>query len=68
VKIRAHPKVEMPTTQDDATRLTRSRRRTAAARARPKRRSSAKVDKPRGHEPIWAQTDRYVGKILHIRR
>jgi mannose-6-phosphate isomerase len=25
------------------------------------------VDKPWGHEFIWAKTDRYVGKILHIR-
>src|SRR5436190_9010464 len=26
-----------------------------------------KVPKPWGHETIWAQTDRYVGKILHIK-
>ena len=25
------------------------------------------VAKPWGHELIWAKTDRYVGKILHIR-
>ena len=25
-----------------------------------------KVDKPWGHEVIWAETDNYVGKILHI--
>ena len=25
------------------------------------------VQKPWGHETIWAHTDRYVGKILHIR-
>ena len=25
-----------------------------------------KVDKPWGHEIIWAETDDYVGKILHI--
>ena len=25
------------------------------------------VDKPWGHELIWASTDRYVGKILHIK-
>ena len=25
------------------------------------------VDKPWGHEFLWARTDRYVGKILHIR-
>jgi mannose-6-phosphate isomerase-like protein (cupin superfamily) len=26
------------------------------------------VDKPWGHELIWASTDRYVGKILHIKK
>lgn len=26
------------------------------------------IDKPWGHELVWAHTDRYVGKILHIRR
>lgn len=26
-----------------------------------------RVDKPWGHEIIWAHTDRYVGKVLHIR-
>ncbi|MDT8340738.1 MAG: cupin domain-containing protein [Longimicrobiales bacterium] len=26
-----------------------------------------RVEKPWGHEIIWAETDRYVGKILHIR-
>jgi len=25
-----------------------------------------RVDKPWGHELIWADTDRYVGKILHV--
>ena len=25
------------------------------------------VDKPWGHELIWALTDRYVGKILHVK-
>jgi len=25
-----------------------------------------RVQKPWGHELIWAQTDRYVGKVLHI--
>lgn len=25
------------------------------------------VEKPWGHERIWAHTDRYVGKILHIK-
>jgi mannose-6-phosphate isomerase len=26
------------------------------------------VPKPWGHELIWAVTDRYVGKILHVKR
>ena len=26
-----------------------------------------RVEKPWGYELIWAETDRYVGKILHIR-
>jgi mannose-6-phosphate isomerase-like protein (cupin superfamily) len=26
------------------------------------------VDKPWGHELIWAHTDRYVGKILHVKK
>ena len=25
-----------------------------------------KIDKPWGHEIIWAETGDYVGKILHI--
>ena len=29
--------------------------------------TSTIVDKPWGHELIWARTDRYVGKILHVR-
>jgi len=29
--------------------------------------SSSVIGKPWGHELIWASTDRYVGKILHIR-
>lgn len=28
---------------------------------------SRRVPKPWGHELIWAETDRYVGKILHIK-
>jgi mannose-6-phosphate isomerase len=28
--------------------------------------AARRVDKPWGHELIWAQTDRYVGKILLI--
>jgi mannose-6-phosphate isomerase len=26
-----------------------------------------RVDKPWGHELVWAETGRYVGKILHVR-
>jgi len=26
-----------------------------------------RVDKPWGHELVWARTDRYVGKILHVK-
>ena len=26
-----------------------------------------KIEKPWGHELIWAQTERYVGKILHVK-
>jgi mannose-6-phosphate isomerase len=28
---------------------------------------STTIDKPWGHELIWARTDRYVGKILHVK-
>lgn len=31
-------------------------------------RHSTRVDKPWGYELIWAHTDKYVGKILHIRK
>lgn len=29
-------------------------------------RAGERIEKPWGHELIWAHTDRYVGKILHI--
>jgi quercetin dioxygenase-like cupin family protein len=29
--------------------------------------STRKVEKPWGHEIIWAETPKYVGKILHIK-
>ena len=35
-------------------------------RARSSRVDVITVPKPWGHETIWAHTDRYVGKILHI--
>lgn len=28
---------------------------------------SKRVDKPWGHEVWWAHTDRYVGKLLHVK-
>ena len=37
-----------------------------AKKAGPGRVKIATVPKPWGHETIWALTDRYVGKILHI--
>ena len=30
--------------------------------------SAKRVEKPWGYELIWAHTDRYVGKVLHIRK
>jgi mannose-6-phosphate isomerase len=30
--------------------------------------SARKVEKPWGYELIWAHTERYVGKILHIKK
>lgn len=30
--------------------------------------SIQRVDKPWGYELIWARTDRYIGKLLHIRK
>jgi mannose-6-phosphate isomerase len=32
------------------------------------RADSQHVEKPWGHETIWARTERYVGKVLHVRR
>ena len=32
----------------------------------PHRFAPTRVDKPWGYEILWARTDRYVGKILHI--
>ena len=29
--------------------------------------SARRVDKPWGHELIWAESEHYVGKILHVR-
>ena len=40
--------------------------RSGASKPGPGRVKVVKVSKPWGHETIWAQSDRYVGKILHI--
>ena len=60
----------MPTTRirRRPARSTAERAGTARRAAPPRRRSECRrVDKPWGHELIWAKTDRYVGKILHIK-
>ena len=31
------------------------------------RKDVERVEKPWGHELIWANTDRYVGKVLHVK-
>ena len=30
--------------------------------------SPRRVEKPWGHEIIWAHTERYVGKVLHVKK
>jgi mannose-6-phosphate isomerase len=51
-----------------AKRATKSRTATkrGAARSKSGRVGVTHVPKPWGHETIWALSDRYVGKILHI--
>jgi mannose-6-phosphate isomerase len=44
----------------------RSAAKRRAARPRSGRVGVTRVPKPWGHETIWAQSERYVGKILHI--
>jgi quercetin dioxygenase-like cupin family protein len=39
---------------------------TSAAMAEAKLSSARRVEKPWGHEIIWAETPKYVGKVLHI--
>jgi mannose-6-phosphate isomerase len=50
------------------TKNTRSKTATKRRVARPKsgRGTVTHVPKPWGHETIWAHSERYVGKILHI--
>jgi mannose-6-phosphate isomerase len=51
-----------------AGKTAKSRANATLRAARPKsgRATVRHVPKPWGHETIWAQTERYVGKILHI--
>jgi len=44
----------------------RSAAKRRAVRPRSGRVGVTRVPKPWGHETIWAQSERYVGKILHI--
>ncbi len=47
-------------------KVSRAPRKAAAAKPGSGRVKVVKVPKPWGHETIWAQSERYVGKILHI--
>jgi len=51
-----------------AGKATKSRSTTKRSAVRPRsgRELVIHVPKPWGHETIWARSDRYVGKILHI--
>jgi quercetin dioxygenase-like cupin family protein len=49
-----------------ATRIKRKKPAKKSAPARSGRVPITHVPKPWGHEKIWALSDRYVGKILHI--
>jgi mannose-6-phosphate isomerase len=46
--------------------LSRSSAKKPTASVRAGRVDVVRVSKPWGHETIWARSDRYVGKILHI--
>jgi mannose-6-phosphate isomerase len=52
--------------KDTKTRKILRRPATADSRSVSGRVKVVKVSKPWGHETIWALSDRYVGKILHI--
>jgi mannose-6-phosphate isomerase len=57
----------MPKKKDrKAIKVSRSVAGGAASKPKSGRVKVVKVAKPWGHETIWAQSDRYVGKILHI--
>jgi mannose-6-phosphate isomerase len=49
-----------------ARKTARARVKVATAGPASGRVKVVRVPKPWGHETIWAQSDRYVGKILHI--
>ena len=57
----------MDPTATGSTSTDKPRRRRQRSAEPPRRSRVTKVDKPWGHELIWAKTDRYVGKILHIK-
>src|SRR5262249_28878121 len=60
-----------PRTPPPATCRTSSARRSPRPSSPPRSERSMtprRVDKPWGHELIWAHTDRYVGKLLHIKQ
>jgi mannose-6-phosphate isomerase-like protein (cupin superfamily) len=56
----------MPKKRDTKTRKIPRRPATADSRPASGRVKVVTVPKPWGHETIWAQSDLYVGKILHI--
>lgn len=57
----------MPKKKTDKKRTAaRTAAKRRAARPRSGRTPVTRVAKPWGHETIWARTERYVGKILHI--
>jgi mannose-6-phosphate isomerase-like protein (cupin superfamily) len=59
----------MTPTHGDGGRLGTPEEVVDAARAEPavKNRVPQRVDKPWGYEVIWAHTDDYAGKLLHVR-
>ena len=57
----------MPSKKTDKKRTaTRSAAKRRIARPKSGRTPVTHVPKPWGHETIWARSDRYAGKILHI--
>jgi mannose-6-phosphate isomerase len=56
----------MPKKKDTKARKSRSPVKVAPVKPASGRVKVTTVPKPWGHETIWARSDRYVGKILHI--